>query len=132
MLKGRSAFAFAAVSAVMLTVLGGTLVALHGLSLRYKQRELALASYTGTALPGRSGSRFIESGAAASKPHDPGNCLHQDPPRKNYLFTADRDAAQLWYGLQKVFPNIKFMQATASGCESLIAAQAGLPARRAP
>jgi peptidoglycan/LPS O-acetylase OafA/YrhL len=132
MLKGRSAFAFAAVSAVMLTVLGVTLVALHGLSLRYTHRQLALSSYTGNALPGRSGSRFIESGGVASKPHDPGNCLHQDPSRKNYLFTADRDAAQLWYGLHKVFPNIKFMQATTSGCESLIAVQAGLPARRAP
>jgi peptidoglycan/LPS O-acetylase OafA/YrhL len=31
MLKGRSAFAFAAVSAVILTVLGVTLLALHGL-----------------------------------------------------------------------------------------------------
>jgi peptidoglycan/LPS O-acetylase OafA/YrhL len=36
MLKGRSAFAFAAVSAVMLTVLGVTLIALRGLPFRYK------------------------------------------------------------------------------------------------
>jgi peptidoglycan/LPS O-acetylase OafA/YrhL len=44
MLKGRSAFAFAAVSAVILTVLGVTLVALHRPPFRYTQQQLALAA----------------------------------------------------------------------------------------
>jgi SGNH domain (fused to AT3 domains) len=33
------------------------------------------------------------------------------------LLLGDSHAAQLWYGLDTVFPEINFLQATASGCE---------------
>ncbi len=48
MLKGHSAFAFAAVSAVMLAVLGVTLVAFHGLHLRYAHRHTRSSSIGAT------------------------------------------------------------------------------------
>ena len=48
MLKGSSAFAFAAVSAVMLTVLGVTLVALRGLPLRYTRGHVFSSSISAT------------------------------------------------------------------------------------
>jgi peptidoglycan/LPS O-acetylase OafA/YrhL len=117
MLKGGSAFGFAAASAALLTVMGLGLVASHGLPSRYTQRQLALASYIDTAFPARSGTCFMETGGSATKPYDAEDCLRQDPSRKNYLLVGDSHAAQLWYGLQQTFPDINLLQATASGCE---------------
>ena len=117
MLKGASAFKFAAVSAGLLAVLGVGILALHGLPSRYTHQQLALASYIDTDVPGRSGTCFIESGGATTKTYDAADCLRQDPSRKNYLLIGDSHAAQLWYGLHNVFPNVNFLQTTASGCE---------------
>jgi hypothetical protein len=104
MLEGRSAFAFAAVSAVTLTVLGMTLIALHGLPLRYKHQQLALSSPSATALPGRAGSCFLESGGVAAQPRNAENCPTLNPSRNNYILIGDSGAARLWNGLQKAFP----------------------------
>ena len=117
MLKGASAFQFAAGSAVVLAMVAVGILALHGLPSRYTNQQLVLASYIDTEFPARSGTCFIESGGATTKPYDAADCLRQDPSRKNYLLIGDSHAAQLWYGLKNVFPNINFLQATASGCE---------------
>jgi peptidoglycan/LPS O-acetylase OafA/YrhL len=120
MLKGASAFRFAAVSTGLLTALGVSILALHGLPSRYTHQELTLASYINTDVPARSGTCFIESGGAGRKPYDAENCLRQDPSKKNYLLIGDSHAAQLWYGLHNTFPNMSLLQATASGCEPSI------------
>ena len=117
MLKGASAFRFAAASTALLTVLGLALVGFHGLPSRYTPQQLALASYIDTAVPAQSGTCFIESGGVSNKLYDAANCLRQDSSRKNYLLVGDSHAAQLWFGLHKAFPGIHFLQATASGCE---------------
>lgn len=120
MLKGTSAFQFAAGSAAVLTITGLAILALHGLPSRYTPQQLALASYIDTDFPARSGTCFIESGGPTTRRYDAEDCLRQDPARKNYLLIGDSHAAQLWYGLHSTFPNINFLQATASGCEPSI------------
>jgi peptidoglycan/LPS O-acetylase OafA/YrhL len=117
MLKGASAFQFAAGSGIVLTMVGFGILALHGLPSRYTHQQLSLASYIDTDVPARSGTCFLESGGSTTKPYDAADCLRQDPSRKNYLLIGDSHAAQLYYGLTNVFPNINFLQATASGCE---------------
>ena len=44
-------------------------------------------------------------------------CLSLRQDRPNYLVIGDSHAAHLWSGLQSTFPNINFLQATASGCK---------------
>jgi SGNH domain (fused to AT3 domains) len=39
------------------------------------------------------------------------------PDRKNFLIIGDSHAAHLWPGLQAAYPNVNFLQATASGCK---------------
>jgi peptidoglycan/LPS O-acetylase OafA/YrhL len=115
MLKGASAFRFAAASAAVLTVFASTILVSHGLPSRYSQRQLALASYVDYTAPGQEGVCSIESGGGAK--FNVSHCLHQDPSKKNYLLIGDSHAAHLWYGLQKTFPDINFQEASASGCE---------------
>jgi peptidoglycan/LPS O-acetylase OafA/YrhL len=121
MLNGANAFRFAAGSAVALASLGCTLIISHGLPSRYSQRQLVLASYLGNTAPGQEGVCSIESGAGAA--FNVAHCLHQDPSRKNYLLIGDSHAAHLWYGLQKTFPEINFLEASASGCEPSVKAK---------
>jgi hypothetical protein len=65
----------------------------------------------------RGGSCFLYSAAPDLKFYQAPHCLKIDPARKNYLLIGDSHAAHFWYGLQTAYPNINFLQATASGCK---------------
>jgi peptidoglycan/LPS O-acetylase OafA/YrhL len=121
MLKGAVAFRFAAASAAILAVFGCTILVSHGLPSRYSQRQLVLASYVDHTAPGQEGVCSIESSGPAK--FNVAHCLHQDPSKKNYLLLGDSHAAHLWYGLQKTFPEINFLEASASGCEPSVQAK---------
>ena len=116
LLRGNAAFRFAGISAAVLTAMGLLLLALHGLPSRYSPQQLALVSNIDNAFSAREGTCFIESGVSKARHLDAEDCLRQDPSRKNYLLIGDSHAAHLWSGLQKVFPGINFLQATASNC----------------
>jgi len=117
MLKGAAAFRFAAGSGALLALFACVILATHGLPFRYSQRQLALASYVDLTAPGREGTCSVESGGPTTPTYDAAHCLLQDPSKKNYLLLGDSHAAHLWYGLHRTFPEINFLQATASGCE---------------
>jgi peptidoglycan/LPS O-acetylase OafA/YrhL len=116
MLKGGGAFKFASASAVALTSVAVAIIALHGLPSRYTPEEVQISSYMEREAPYRLGTCFISSGKPSTD-FDVSTCLRQDPHKKNYLLIGDSHAAQLWYGLDTVFPEINILQATASGCE---------------
>ncbi len=116
-LKGASAFKFAAAGTTLLASIGLGILAFHGFPSRYTASEVAISTYLDSALPARSGTCFIESGQAALKKFDIADCMQQDASRKNYLLLGDSHAAQVWYGLHAVFPEVNFLQANASGCE---------------
>jgi peptidoglycan/LPS O-acetylase OafA/YrhL len=122
-LRGASAFQFAGASAAVLVVFGLALLSFHGLPSRYTRQQLALAAYIDSDVPARSGTCFLESGGLSTPHYDATDCLRKDPSRKNYLLIGDSHAAQLWYGLHTVFPDINFLQANASGCEPSIMAK---------
>lgn len=48
------------------------------------------------------------------------HCLDVQAGRKNYLVLGDSHAADRWYGLHKVNPDINFLQATAPSCEPVM------------
>ena len=64
----------------------------------------------------RAGHCFLTTGYNAFAIFDKADCLHLDPSKANYLLLGDSHAAHLWIGLQETYPQINFLQATASGC----------------
>jgi peptidoglycan/LPS O-acetylase OafA/YrhL len=120
MLKGASAFRFAGGSMAFLSLFAGAILVLHGLPSRYTPREIELASYLGNTAPGQEGKCSIEPGGTRTAAYDAAHCLYRDPSRKNYLLIGDSHAAHLWYGLHDTFPQINFLEASASGCAPLV------------
>ena len=123
MLKGASAFRFAAGSAALLALFACVILATHGLPSRYSQRELALAAYVDYTAPGQEGVCSIESSGPTAPTFNAAHCMQQDPSKKNYLIIGDSHAAHLWYGLKNTFPGINFLEASASGCEPSVDAK---------
>jgi peptidoglycan/LPS O-acetylase OafA/YrhL len=119
-LTGATAFQFAGGTAAVMLACGLAILTFHGLPSRYTSRQLALAAYLDSDVPARSGTCFLESGGLTTPRYDATNCLRQDPSKKNYLLIGDSHAAQLWYGLHTIFPDINFLQANASGCEPAV------------
>ena len=112
-----SAAAMASTSAMALAVL---LLATEGLSNRYPAsvRRLAAFNYKPEG-PMRSGHCFVTNGYS-QKPTVDENCLRLDTGRRNFLLVGDSFAAHHWAGLTAVFPEINFLQATASVCKPIL------------
>jgi len=92
------------------------------LAARYPEqvRQLANFRYDPNG-PFRSGQCFI-SRAFSDTPSVSPDCLRLDATRRNFLLVGDSHAAQYWAGLSAVFPDINFLQATASGCTPTLGA----------
>lgn len=116
-------FRLAAVTAAILVMLGGVILATGGIPSRYPAEAVKLASYeiTGSATKAeyRVGTCFLTS-EYSFRDFNADICLKQDPRKRNDLLIGDSHAAQLWYGLSSVFKNINLMQATASGCKPTV------------
>lgn len=80
------------------------------------ERLLAYTNYE----PGimmREGSCFLTSGSNDFALYKKDQCLKLKLDRKNVLLIGDSHAAHLWPGLIANYPDINFLQATASGCK---------------
>ena len=65
----------------------------------------------------RVGTCFLTSEFNSFSWYQPDACLKLDATRRNVLILGDSHAAHLWLGYQTAFPDINFLQATASGCK---------------
>lgn len=112
----KQMFLTAALGSAAATTLALLLVATEGMSNRFPEnlRRLASFKYNPTESM-RDGSCFI-SKAFAHRSHVDAACLRLDGDRRNVLLVGDSHAAHYWAGLTVVFPDINFLQATASGC----------------
>jgi peptidoglycan/LPS O-acetylase OafA/YrhL len=70
----------------------------------------------------RDGKCFLTSHSDNLSLYDRAVCLTVDTRKMNVLVLGDSHAADLWFGLQFAFPDIHFLQATASGCKPLLEA----------
>lgn len=68
----------------------------------------------------RAGTCFLTSEYNSLSYFNKSECLKISSTMKNVLIVGDSHAAHLWPGLQSVYPQINFIQATASGCKPLI------------
>lgn len=80
-------------------------------------RILAMLNYRTTPL--RGGVCFIPGNRPQLTLHDE-TCLKLVPQRRNVLIVGDSHAAHLWPGFSAAYPDVNFLQATASGCKPVI------------
>lgn len=114
--RRRPLFLVATAASATAAGIASLLVATGGLAARYPEqvRQLANFRYDPNG-PFRSGQCFI-SRAFSDTPWVSPDCLRLDTARRNFLLVGDSHAAQYWAGLSAVFPDINFLQVTASGC----------------
>lgn len=94
----------------------------RGLPQRFPENVAKIASYYDYEgrRAFREGTCFLTSKSGGFGRFDKDTCLHMSPVRPNYLLIGDSHAAQYWIGLSSVFPNVNFLQATASGCKPIL------------
>jgi peptidoglycan/LPS O-acetylase OafA/YrhL len=112
-------FQVAALCASVPALAGCAFLLLHGVPSRFPANAITVASYldnSATQSRYRTGTCFLTEAYSFQK-FDQSVCLHESSTLPNYLIFGDSHAAQLEYGLSSVFPNVNFMQATASGCK---------------
>jgi peptidoglycan/LPS O-acetylase OafA/YrhL len=118
--RRRAVFSAAAVASSCAIGLAVLLLTTEGLGNRYPAsvRRLAAFKYKPDG-PMRSGHCFVTNGLF-QKPVVDEDCLRLDPGRRNILLVGDSYAAHHWAGLTAVFPEINFLQATASVCKPIL------------
>lgn len=67
----------------------------------------------------RNGSCFINDDYTGTA-FDRARCMTVSPARPNVLIVGDSHAADLWHGFATAYPQVHFLQATASRCRPLI------------
>lgn len=116
----RGVFAAAAVVTASAMGLAAVFVATGGLKNRFPENVRQLASFKYDPREQmRDGTCFI-SRAYSNRASVRDICLQLDAGRRNFLLVGDSHAAHHWAGLATVFPDINFLQATASGCTPVL------------
>jgi peptidoglycan/LPS O-acetylase OafA/YrhL len=113
----RALFAINGAGVALITAIGVGILLSRGLPSRFPPEAIAAAKYLDYSRRGpfREGVCFLGSDDRFSD-FQPSACLAEDPAKKNVLLLGDSQAAQLWYGLKTVFPDVQFLQATAFAC----------------
>jgi peptidoglycan/LPS O-acetylase OafA/YrhL len=103
---------------LVLLASGSALVVTRGLPERFSPRIAAITSYFDYAdrRDFREGTCFVTSRHGNSREFARAGCLQTSATQPNYLLIGDSQAAHLWAGFSRVFQNVHFLQATASGC----------------
>jgi peptidoglycan/LPS O-acetylase OafA/YrhL len=114
--SNRTLLKLAAAATGCIVGMAGLATARDGLPSRFSTAELAtvqhLVRVTGNSWRSHQCFLFEPRVDTALAPE----CLAIDPDRKNILLLGDSHAAQLWKGLNTVFDQVNWLQATASDC----------------
>ena len=113
----RSLFIINGLGFAAILAIGFAAIATHGVPQRFPTDALQVAKYLNydKAGPFRQGTCFLGSDDSFSN-FQQATCLANDPNRKNILILGDSQAAQAWFGMNQVFPEVHFLQATGSAC----------------
>jgi peptidoglycan/LPS O-acetylase OafA/YrhL len=80
---------------------------------------MAYLNYDGAGMM-REGRCFLSAASNDFALFKPDECLARDPGKGAFLVLGDSHAAHLWHGLRVTFPDVAFIQATASGCKPTV------------
>ncbi len=126
-LSGRPLFALAGGAMVGLFAAATWLILSHGLTGRFPDKALQVASI----LNGQEGVRaerigtcFITTDFHFEK-YDRSACLRVDDSKKNYLLLGDSHSAMLWPALSAELKGVNVMQASTAACEPSLTPHAG-------
>jgi peptidoglycan/LPS O-acetylase OafA/YrhL len=110
-------YRFALASVVGLVAASAVLLTSNGLPSRFPPNVAQVASFLDydQGSVSREGSCFLTP--KFSRLDVEATCLQGDAAKKNYLLIGDSHAAHLWFGLEKVFPDVNVLQATSAGCK---------------
>lgn len=112
----RRLLQIAATATSLVLALSVSAWAAGGFPARYSARELQVASYLDYPLVhnfGRVGQCYLLADDAQTFAPE---CLALAKGKKNFLLLGDSHAAELWYGLSRVFPDVNFLEAASSDC----------------
>lgn len=117
----RSIFALAAVSAVLLLTVAGTMIGLNGLPGRLPPEALRMASFLdyNQDKQFRTGQCFL-GGDEREPAFDLPRCTPTHPGRPHVLIMGDSHAAQLWYGFDRLMTGSDIWQVTGAGCRATL------------
>jgi len=119
-LPRRQLFAAATAAVAVLAVLNLWGIGAKGIPSRFSSAQLNLARAEERGpLDAQWGK-----GCFASTDHAPvwSKCLAESRDKPNYLLFGDSHAAHLWYGFSTIFPQVHWLEATASQCPPLLSA----------
>lgn len=108
-------------TAAVLAACCGMALVLDGLPGRFRPDVDSLAAFADyrDRKPFREGQCFITS-RDDDEGFDRKACLALSADRPNVLLMGDSHAAHLWSGLRSAWPDVNFLQATASGCTPVL------------
>ncbi len=117
-LPRRQLFAAATAAVAVLAALNLWGIGAKGIPSRFSSAQLNLARAEERGpLDAQWGK-----GCFASTDHAPiwAKCLTESHDKPNYLLFGDSHAAHLWYGFSTIFPQVHWLEATASQCPPLL------------
>ncbi|RVU04306.1 acyltransferase [Novosphingobium umbonatum] len=114
----RGIFRFSCAGMAVTAAISGAVLLTKGAESRLTPEQVRIASYLDydDTEQFRRGRCFITYREQFAKDYDRAHCLQPEPDRPNYVIFGDSHAADLWTGLNQVFPDKHFMQATVAGC----------------
>jgi len=117
----RTIFLASGLSAVLLCAVGGAILLDKGVPGRFKPETVRIAALLDDYKSNdfRMSRCFLKSGDSYAQ-FDHATCLRVDPKRVNMLLLGDSHGAHLWTGLVDRQPGLNILQATASGCKTLV------------
>ena len=121
-LVSRHPWRFLVAGSSICVALGESTLAAKGWPDRFTPSQVVAASYLDyqDSPVYRRGTCFIDSHIQQTSDFDHGSCLARSAIKPNVLLIGDSHAAHLWKALADTYPNLNFMQATASGCKPVV------------
>ena len=115
--RRRWLFLINGAAGALIAAIAAAILLTHGLPSRFPTDALQAAQYLDydRRAPFREGSCFLSSDDKFVA-FSAATCLAQDVQRPNVLLLGDSQAAQLWFGMQRAFPEAHFLQANAFAC----------------
>jgi peptidoglycan/LPS O-acetylase OafA/YrhL len=121
----RTLLTGAAAVLVLTTLASGIVIASAGAPWRFNAEAREIASYLNgdphdSRDQYRRGTCFIFSGNETFSDFSMSTCLAQKPGEKSFLVLGDSHAAAMWWGFDQALPSVNVMQATSTGCKTVL------------
>lgn len=111
-----------ALATACICAVGSTVVAANGFPARFSPESLKFYAFSPAPMVPEEYQRcfLTSSGRNDDSDFDVAKCLHMSVTKPNVMILGDSHAAQFGQALRLEFPDINFIQVTASGCQPVL------------